>query len=278
MIAGGKGPDIMQVAENVNVYSSKNQLLPLDDLAKKAGLDLAQRFGSIGEHLLVPGQGLRDPGPLRRDDRVLQQDPVRCQGHQGADGGLDLGRRPWPRSRSSPSPASSGATPVAAGGPSGGASSTRTAARSSTTPASRRSATDEVIEALQWAGDLVFKHGVVPTKKQYADMGADVGGDGAFANGKVAVNTTGFWAISGLAKTQDRVGHRAAVARQAAGRDAPSAAGWPSPGRRRTPTPRSRRSTSSPRPRRSRRSSPPARTCRPASRCRRATRSSSPPG
>ena len=45
MIAGGNGPDIMQVAENVNTYSSKNQLLPLDDLAKKAGLDLAQRFG-----------------------------------------------------------------------------------------------------------------------------------------------------------------------------------------------------------------------------------------
>ena len=42
MIAGGKGPDIMQVAENVNVYSSKSQILPLDDLAAKAGVDLEQ--------------------------------------------------------------------------------------------------------------------------------------------------------------------------------------------------------------------------------------------
>src|SRR5439155_4937431 len=49
MIAGGKGPDIMQVAESVNVYSSKNQLLPLDDLASKAGIDLEKRFGSIGK-------------------------------------------------------------------------------------------------------------------------------------------------------------------------------------------------------------------------------------
>ncbi|MET9973341.1 extracellular solute-binding protein, partial [Streptomyces sp. NPDC006356] len=48
MIAGGSGPDIMQVAESVNTYSSKNQLLPLDDLAKKAGLDTGKRFGPVG--------------------------------------------------------------------------------------------------------------------------------------------------------------------------------------------------------------------------------------
>ena len=49
MIAGGKGPDIMQVAESVNVYSSKNQIQPLDDLASKAGMDLDKRFGAIGK-------------------------------------------------------------------------------------------------------------------------------------------------------------------------------------------------------------------------------------
>ncbi|MEX3107063.1 ABC transporter substrate-binding protein [Streptomyces sp. ST1020] len=48
MIAGGNGPDIMQVAESVNTYSSKNQLLPLDDLAKAAKLDPEQRFGPVG--------------------------------------------------------------------------------------------------------------------------------------------------------------------------------------------------------------------------------------
>lgn len=48
MIAGGSGPDIMQVAESVNTYSSKSQLLPLDDLAKKANLDPEQRFGPVG--------------------------------------------------------------------------------------------------------------------------------------------------------------------------------------------------------------------------------------
>ena len=48
MIAGGSGPDIMQVAENVNVYSSKNQLLPLDDLVKKNALDLQASYGAVG--------------------------------------------------------------------------------------------------------------------------------------------------------------------------------------------------------------------------------------
>ena len=48
MIAGGDGPDIMQVAEGVNVYSSKNQIIPLDELAADAGLDLEERFGPVG--------------------------------------------------------------------------------------------------------------------------------------------------------------------------------------------------------------------------------------
>ena len=48
MIAGSNGPDIMEVAENVNVYASKNQLLPLDDRVKAAGLDLQGSFGSVG--------------------------------------------------------------------------------------------------------------------------------------------------------------------------------------------------------------------------------------
>ena len=36
MIASGDGPDIMQVAEGVNVYSSKSQILPLDELISSA--------------------------------------------------------------------------------------------------------------------------------------------------------------------------------------------------------------------------------------------------
>lgn len=58
---------------------------------------------------------------------------------------------------------------------------------------------DAVVEALQWCGDLMFKHKVTPTNAQYADMGPDMGGDQAFAAQKIAMNITGFWNVGTLA-------------------------------------------------------------------------------
>jgi multiple sugar transport system substrate-binding protein len=201
MIAGGKGPDIMQVAENVNVYSSKSQILPLDDLAKKAAMDLDQRFGSIakiysyqdkvyaipdrsGAMIVYYNKGLFDAKGIKAptadwtwDDALAAFKEVTIPGKQWGYAGGGWWAQWWSFVYQN-----GGKIIDDAGKPT--------------------VATDEVIEALQWTGDLVFKHGVVPTPKQYADMGADVGGDGAFANGKVAVNTTGFWGISGLAKSK----------------------------------------------------------------------------
>ncbi|MBA4861710.1 sugar ABC transporter substrate-binding protein [Streptomyces sp. PSKA54] len=201
MIAGGKGPDIMQVAENVNVYSSKNQLQPLDDLAKSAGLDLEKRFGAIGSlysyedkvyaipdrsgamivyynKTLFESKGIEAPtADWTWDDTLDAFKELTSSGKTWGYGGAGWWPQWWSFAYQN------GGTIIDANG--------RPAVDS-----------DEVVEALQWAGDLLFKHGVVPTKAQYADMGADVGGDQAFAAGKVAVNTTGFWAISGLAKTK----------------------------------------------------------------------------
>ncbi|TCC04097.1 ABC transporter substrate-binding protein [Kribbella soli] len=201
MIAGGKGPDIMQVAESVNVYSSKNQLLPLDDLASKAGIDLEKRFGSIGKlysyqdkvyaipdrsgamivyynKTLFDAKGIKAPtADWTWDDTLSAFKELTVPGKQWGYSGGGWWAQWW-------------SFVYQNGGK---------IIDDSGKPAV---ATDEVIEALQWTGDLVFKHGVVPTPKQYADMGADVGGDAAFANGKVAVNTTGFWAIGGLAKSK----------------------------------------------------------------------------
>ncbi|GAA1715413.1 ABC transporter substrate-binding protein [Kribbella sp. NPDC056951] len=199
MIAGGKGPDIMQVAENVNVYSSKNQLLPLDDLAKKANLDLTQRFGAIGKiysyqdkvyaipdrsgamivyynKKLFEAKGIKAPtADWTWDDALSAFKELTVPGKQWGYSGAGWWAQWWSFVYQN-----GGKIIDDAGKPA--------------------VATDEVIEALQWAGDLVTKHGVVPNQKQYADMGADVGGDAAFASGKVAVNTTGFWAINGLSK------------------------------------------------------------------------------
>src|SRR5699024_11499692 len=48
MISSKTGPDIMQVAENVNVYASKKQLVPIDEFLAKSGLDLEESFGLGG--------------------------------------------------------------------------------------------------------------------------------------------------------------------------------------------------------------------------------------
>lgn len=58
----------------------------------------------------------------------------------------------------------------------------------------------QAIEALQWVQDLCHKHHVIPTAVEYADMGPEMSGDGAFIDGRVAMATTGFWLINSLVK------------------------------------------------------------------------------
>ena len=201
MIAGGNGPDIMEVAENVNVYASKNQLLPLGDRAKSTGLDLQTGFGAVGSiysykdqvyaipdrsgamivyynKTLFAKAGLKPPtADSTWEDMRTAFKALTVPGTQWGYAGSGW----WPQWWSLAYQNGGKIIDTATGRPTVNS--------------------PEVVEALQWVGDLA-KDGVVPTKKQYADMGADIGGDQAFANGKVAVNTTGFWAISGLLKSK----------------------------------------------------------------------------
>ncbi len=201
MIAGGNGPDIMQVAESVNTYASKNQLLPLDDLAKKASLDTTQRFGPVGDIYayqdkkyaipdrsgamivyynkeLFAKKGIKAPtAEWTWDDALAAFKELTIPGKQWGYGGAGW----WPQWWSFVY--QNGGQIIDDNG--------RPAVDS-----------DAAVEALQWAGDLLFKHKVVPSAKDYADMGANIGGDQAFANQKVAVNATGFWAIAGLTTTK----------------------------------------------------------------------------
>jgi multiple sugar transport system substrate-binding protein len=197
MIAGGNGPDIMQVAENVNVYSSKNQLLPLDDLVASAGLDLQERFGPVGDLYsyedqvyaipdrsgamivyynkdLFDAAGLDYPNAgWTWDDAQSAMEELTIPGEQWGYGGAGWWAQWWSFAYQN------GGQIVDDSG--------RPAVNSA-----------QVVEALQWANDLTHVHHVVPTAAEYADMGPDMGGDPAFAAQKVAMNTTGFWAIGGL--------------------------------------------------------------------------------
>src|SRR5699024_3706667 len=58
------------------------------------------------------------------------------------------------------------------------------------------------VEALQLAYDLYFTHEVAPTEVDYSYLGPEMGADGAFQQGLVAMNSTGFWAVGGTAKLE----------------------------------------------------------------------------
>jgi multiple sugar transport system substrate-binding protein len=203
MIAGNTGPDIMQVAEDVNAYSSKNQLLPLDGMISKSGLDLTSLYGPVGKNYLfqdktyaVPDRsgamivyynkgefdkaGIKAPTAKWTWDDLLSASKELTGGGKWGYGGTEW----WPIWMSFAYQNGGQVIDAASGKPTVN--------------------TPEVIEALQFCQDLVFKHKVVPSKVDYANMGANVGGDGAFAAGKVMINTTGFWNVGGLAG-QDKV-------------------------------------------------------------------------
>jgi multiple sugar transport system substrate-binding protein len=201
MISGGTGPDIMQVAEDANAYSSKNQLLPLDDYISKASLDLSGTFGPVAENwkykdktYAVPDRagamilyyntaefekkGLKAPTADWTWDELLSTAKELTGNGVFGFGGTEW----WPIWMS---------FAYQNGGqiidPSSGKPTVNT---------------PEVIEALQFCQDLVYKHKVAPSKVDYANMGAGVGGDAAFASGKVMMNSTGFWNIGNLAKQE----------------------------------------------------------------------------
>jgi len=58
-----------------------------------------------------------------------------------------------------------------------------------------------VREALQFFNDLTYTYGVSPTPTEVADLG-NIGPDPMFAQGLIAMETTGFWNIGSLAKVE----------------------------------------------------------------------------
>ncbi|WP_244923642.1 ABC transporter substrate-binding protein [Brachybacterium saurashtrense] len=200
MISSKTGPDIMQVAENVNVYASKSQLVPIDDLLDEAGLDLQATFGPVGANYTWDGatygvpdrsgamvmyynRDLFDEAGIEYPTAEWDWDTFREAAKELTDpskgqfgyGGVGW----WPQWFSL----------VAQNG--GHVLDPETGAPKVNSP--------EAVEALQFAYDLYFTDKVAPTAVDYSNMGPDMGADGAFQQGLVAMNSTGFWAVGGNA-------------------------------------------------------------------------------
>lgn len=206
MIAGGTPPDIMMLAENFQVYASKNQLIPLDEFIASYGVDMEERYTEdianlmrydgkqygmtdrAGAMVLYYNKDMFDaaniPYPTKdwtQEDLLEAAQKLTIQENGQT---VQWGYYPsswWPQWMQLIYQ-NGGSLFDAEGNPTFD--------------------TPQVREALQFFNDLTYKYGVSPTPTEVADMG-DIGPDPMFAQGIIAMETTGFWNIGSLAQVED---------------------------------------------------------------------------
>jgi len=207
MMAGGQSPCIIQVAEDIHGYSGKGQIIPLNDYVQNAGIDLAARYGSTGglvaaytyqnNFYAMPDRGgalilyynkdmFNEAGiayPTKEWTWVEFLDAAQRLTIRNGDTvdvyGFAAGDWwPWWMSFIY---MNGGAILDEAGKP------------VFNSPAA--------VEALQFYNDLVYKYKVALSPEDYANIGQN-SPDPLFAQGKVAMSMTGFWAVNGLSHVQ----------------------------------------------------------------------------
>lgn len=205
MIAGGDAPDIVQLAEAIHGYSSRGQLLPLDDMVAAEGIDLGERFGT--NHLQYVYEGSLYALPDRGGAMIVYYNRDMFDA-----AGVDYPTKDWKwedfLAAAQALTVRDGDTTTqygfAAGGwwpwwmsfiyQNGGAVLDENGAPAFNTP--------EVSEALQFYNDLVYNYRVAPSPEDYANLGTN-SPDPLFAQGKVAIIMTGFWNIASLRDVPD---------------------------------------------------------------------------
>jgi multiple sugar transport system substrate-binding protein len=199
-IAGGKGPDILELAEHVPAFASKNQILPLDENIKASNLDLTSTFGKTTAEIFAY-DGEQYAVPDRSGAMVLYYNKKMFD-----DAGVDYPSAEW--TWDDLLAASQKLTIREAGKveqwgfatiswwpywmsfmyQNGGQVLDSTGEPVINSP--------ENVEAMQWYNDLAWKHKVSPTPRDFANYGEGVGPDQLFAQGKLAMEITGFWNIA----------------------------------------------------------------------------------
>lgn len=203
MIAGGTAPDIIQLAEDVHGYSSKGQIIPLNEYIEKHEVDVEDRYGTtdglIGAYSL---DGNLYALPDRGGALVLYYNKDYFD-----EAGLDYPTADWTWEeflnaaqtltiRDGDEVTRYG---FAAGDwwpwwmsfiyMNGGAILDENGQPVVNSDAS--------VEAMQFYVDLVYEHQVAPSPEDYANLGQS-SPDPLFAQGLSAMNTTGFWGVGGL--------------------------------------------------------------------------------
>ncbi len=203
MIAGGTAPDVIQLSEDVHSYSSKGQVISLNDFVSKDGLDLKVRYGETGGLTTAYSMdGNLYAMPDRGGALILYYNKDMFDA-----AGVSYPTKDWTwvefldatqklTVREGDAVTQYG---FAAGGwwpwwmsfiyMNGGAILDASGQPVANSP--------ETVEAIQFYNDLVYKYQVAPSPEDYANLGTN-SPDPLFAQGKVAMSTTGFWGIGGL--------------------------------------------------------------------------------
>lgn len=201
MLLGGSAPDIVQMAEGIHGYSGRDLLLPLDDMIQANNIDLEAQFGKSlpaiyarnGHQYAIPDRGgamvvyynkvffkeagLEPPNLLWKWDTFLDaaQRLTKTEGGKTQVFGFAAGDWwPWWMAFIY----QNGGKILDDNG--------KVVFKSK-----------ETREALEFYHDLMYKYKVAPTPKDYADLG-NAGPDQLFAQGKTAMEMTGFWNIGSL--------------------------------------------------------------------------------
>jgi len=205
MIAGGTPPDIMNLSENYQAYAAKDQIIALDDLIASSGVNMSERYTDdilnllkfdgkqygltdrAGAMVLFYNKDLFDkagvPYPTKdwKQEDLMEAAKKLTVKENGKT--VQWGYYPggwWPQYMQ---------LIYQNGG--------------SIFDADKKPTfdTQPVRKALQFLNDLTFTYGAGPTPTEIADLG-NIGADPLFAQGKLAMETTGFWNIGSLAKVQ----------------------------------------------------------------------------
>jgi len=203
MIAGGTAPDILQLAEDVHSYSSKGQIISLNNYITADNIDLKARYGETGGLTAAYSMnGNLYAMPDRGGALILYYNKDMFDA-----AGLSYPTKDWTWAEflnaAQKLTLRDGDTVTqygfAAGGwwplwmsfiyMNGGAVLDASGKPVVNSP--------EAVEAIQFYNDLVYKYHVAPSPEDYANLGTN-SPDPLFAQGKVAMSMTGFWGIGGL--------------------------------------------------------------------------------
>lgn len=199
-LAGGSAPDIVQIAESVNVYASKKQFVDLAPAFEEAGRDIDAEFGESNAAIFQSDGGLW-AAPDRAGAMVLYYNKALFD-----KAGVEYPSEEWTwddfRSAAKALTIRDGDDITqfgyAAGDwwpwyvtlmmQNGGAVLDGDGKPVIDSP--------QNVEALQFYHDIVFEDGSAPTPRDYANLGlADTQADPLFVQGKLAMVATGFWSV-----------------------------------------------------------------------------------